>query len=568
MSNGLVLDSGGDVLSVTITSQANGLPLALFNDRARTVPVANPFTLTGRGVVYVAEQAEALVSVLDQGVEVATPEGAPLLYGFGGGRVSEIEVGKRPIKRSELSSTYVAVFNVKKYGAIGDGVADDTAAIAAAISACRAAGGGVVYLPEGNFKITSQVDITSPTAPAGDTWQGRGLTLRGAGVRATRVTATHAGTALRFYGDKMFSYAHDFELVGPGKATAGSRAIFWDGVAGNTHWRDLYIHRFAVGMEWFDATLHTLVNVAIRDCATAVRTGFNHDIHTFIGCRLDYNDTAIQIGQADATPRDERDMFSHPVRFLGCRISNNTVRAAFISDRYANIHFDACYFESNPKEADIGVSGRVDNGGPTVAYTDCFFTPVTTTPVAVGIDVHNRAHLILQRCETDGASRYTIFVRLNDEQAFYESKHSYVRGGTAQVQYAGRNLNDTATQRETFRLGRAERWQANGAYLPAGAWFTKEMAAGTGETWETWRRITGAGATMGEISAYDRGGVLRVGGTSTTPGYIVATEVTALPTASINHRGALALVTGGVGVADVPYVCRKNAADAYEWLAI
>lgn len=47
--------------------------------------------------------------------------------------------------------------NVKDYGAVGNGVADDTAAIQAAINTC--ASGGTVYLPAGQYKTTAQINI-------------------------------------------------------------------------------------------------------------------------------------------------------------------------------------------------------------------------------------------------------------------------------------------------------------------------------------------------------------------------------------------------------------------------
>lgn len=49
------------------------------------------------------------------------------------------------------------VFNVKDptYGAVGDGIADDRAAIQSAIDAAVAAGGGVVYFPKGTYALTS-----------------------------------------------------------------------------------------------------------------------------------------------------------------------------------------------------------------------------------------------------------------------------------------------------------------------------------------------------------------------------------------------------------------------------
>lgn len=50
--------------------------------------------------------------------------------------------------------------SVKDFGAVGDGVADDTAAIQAAINALTPAGGRL-YLPKGAYKITSELSITN-----------------------------------------------------------------------------------------------------------------------------------------------------------------------------------------------------------------------------------------------------------------------------------------------------------------------------------------------------------------------------------------------------------------------
>lgn len=48
-----------------------------------------------------------------------------------------------------------AVFNVKAYGAKGDGATDDTSAVQAAISACASAGGGTVVLPSGTYAVNT-----------------------------------------------------------------------------------------------------------------------------------------------------------------------------------------------------------------------------------------------------------------------------------------------------------------------------------------------------------------------------------------------------------------------------
>jgi hypothetical protein len=57
-------------------------------------------------------------------------------------------------------------FDVKAFGAIGDGVADDTAAIQAAIDAAFNAGGGVVFVPRGRYLVSPRLhpDTTSVAA--------------------------------------------------------------------------------------------------------------------------------------------------------------------------------------------------------------------------------------------------------------------------------------------------------------------------------------------------------------------------------------------------------------------
>lgn len=66
-------------------------------------------------------------------------------------------------------------WNVKDFGAVGDGVADDTPALAAALAAAHAdpAGGGVVLLPAGTYVLRQPLRISRS-----------GIVLRGEGVSA------------------------------------------------------------------------------------------------------------------------------------------------------------------------------------------------------------------------------------------------------------------------------------------------------------------------------------------------------------------------------------------------
>lgn len=63
--------------------------------------------------------------------------------------------------------------NVKDFGAVGDGVTDDASAIQATINSISSAGGGIVYFPEGTFKVNSTINV------------GSNITISGAGINST-----------------------------------------------------------------------------------------------------------------------------------------------------------------------------------------------------------------------------------------------------------------------------------------------------------------------------------------------------------------------------------------------
>lgn len=70
-------------------------------------------------------------------------------------------------------------FNVKSYGAAGNGIADDTSAVTLAINAASAAGGGTVFLPAGTYKVTSSITPLSGVRIQG---AGNSTVLAGYGV--------------------------------------------------------------------------------------------------------------------------------------------------------------------------------------------------------------------------------------------------------------------------------------------------------------------------------------------------------------------------------------------------
>lgn len=73
-------------------------------------------------------------------------------------------------------SADTSLFDVTEYGAVGNGIADDTTAIQSAFNACHSAGGGTVFFPTGTYKLTNQlicysnqiIDLNGSTILQGD----------------------------------------------------------------------------------------------------------------------------------------------------------------------------------------------------------------------------------------------------------------------------------------------------------------------------------------------------------------------------------------------------------------
>jgi hypothetical protein len=81
-----------------------------------------------------------------------------------------------------LAAPPPTVYDVTSFGAQGDGAADDTNAIQAAVDAANARGGGTVVFPAGTFRITRALTIYSQ------------VVFRGAGMRATVIRKSPGGS--------------------------------------------------------------------------------------------------------------------------------------------------------------------------------------------------------------------------------------------------------------------------------------------------------------------------------------------------------------------------------------
>lgn len=161
------------------------------------------------------------------------------------------------IPRAFLPGTVAGWTNVLNHGAAGDGVADDTAEIQAAIDSMPA-GGGTLYLPAGTYKISGQLTVYPNISIVGD------------GVAATKiVTTATSGTAI--YGEYYFgARLSGFRLEGPDSGTGTGIKFDYPTPPGSLPYitfADLQVAKFgAHGIDLLNPIVSRFANVQVEEC--------------------------------------------------------------------------------------------------------------------------------------------------------------------------------------------------------------------------------------------------------------------------------------------------------------
>lgn len=139
-----------------------------------------------------------------------------------------------------------AIFSVTDYGAVGNDSGNQQPTMQAAIDACAAAGGGIVYLPAGTYRITSSLLIPY------------GVSMRGEGASVSIISA-YSCNALTFNSgsyDSGSMFYEDFCMQGAPGGQPNFAAVESNIPAGGTfgtdsrdglYFRRLKIHDFTIG---------------------------------------------------------------------------------------------------------------------------------------------------------------------------------------------------------------------------------------------------------------------------------------------------------------------------------
>jgi hypothetical protein len=181
IANGAITSSQLGVNSVTTSAILNG---SITGPKLAPQAVTTP--ALGEGVVTAANLANQAVT------SPALAPGAVNAASLAANSVTTSAIANGAVSLSQVNFQlgYINAQN-PPYGATGNGTNDDTAAIQAALNAAGNNGGGVVFLPRGNYLISSHLLVPAQTSLVG-VW--RAVTAFSQNLGTTLLAVENAGT--------------------------------------------------------------------------------------------------------------------------------------------------------------------------------------------------------------------------------------------------------------------------------------------------------------------------------------------------------------------------------------
>jgi hypothetical protein len=167
-------------------------PIQVYYDPTFTQPAAQPLRTSNGYVmrngspalIYANAQFSVTVRDKNNALVIYSPVGFGIIPGTSATSTDQISYNEGSIGATDrvLTSRLQDYVSVKDFGAVGDGVADDAAAVQAAIDTVQELGGSLLF-PRGKYLFGSQVTINRTYAPSGSNFVGeRNLIISGYGA--------------------------------------------------------------------------------------------------------------------------------------------------------------------------------------------------------------------------------------------------------------------------------------------------------------------------------------------------------------------------------------------------
>lgn len=242
------------------------------------------------------------------------------------------------------------------YGALGDGIANDAAAIQAALDACSNAGGGTVYLPEGTYMVSLAELDAFPGFFGGLSIPSK-VALRGAGENATIIKLIAGETASAATDGASIIYNGD--LDGAGDVNVGIMDLTVDGDSANQS----TVHN---GITMIRTRGARFTRVTVRNVRGTASSGASETFlfDTQLGMDTTYTDCTAR-RDAGSTASGFSANNATGVHYQGCIASGMTASMGFTHFECQEVHYTNCHAYLN------AVNGFNSEESRDVSYVGC-----------------------------------------------------------------------------------------------------------------------------------------------------------------------------------------------------
>ncbi len=200
-------------------------------------------------------------------------------------------------------------YNVRDFGALGDGKTDDTVAIQSALAFIASRNGGVLHFPEGDYQVGNAPNFKGLALPSNVTIQGIGGLHSNASTsdlprkNPTRITLTVPNRALFRIGECMEKIAiKDIELI----ATSQQNTYGVEGIGAYTAAQDIFFE---------NVTFHSFTRGVYAHGLPQTDLNWQFDYIQFDRCRFIFNtDAGIYVNIRNTDWRVQNSLFINPPR--------------------------------------------------------------------------------------------------------------------------------------------------------------------------------------------------------------------------------------------------------------
>lgn len=313
------------------------------------------------------------------------------------------------------------LYNVKAYGAKGDGTTDDTAAVQSAINA--ASGGGVVYFPSGNTYLTTLLTVSNPNVDLfmdHCTLKTDGITITGANSGVTgkngiidnklKVAAVSVQAAS---GTNVITFAsHPFSVGDPVKSSYGISSDSTDAwnITATTP-TTITLPQNTTGVipvKAYVGTFHWSATIFLQGQNTYIRGVMRNKITPAAGASDSSNGLTIQNSRGYAIAVNG----NNTAYIEGVYVNNNGLDSVLIQPTAAGnptVYLTECTFGFT---FDVAKQGIAFNGltgfptAPTLYMERCTFKRNTYDPEFFINGNHNGTEIHAKNCLFDGTGTY------------------------------------------------------------------------------------------------------------------------------------------------------------------